>query len=35
MRRLINKWTLLVVALVIVGLWAINVQDWHQLWVIS
>src|ERR1041385_290337 len=35
MRRLVNKWTILVVALVIVGLWAINVQDWHQLWTIS
>jgi hypothetical protein len=35
MRRFINKWTILVVALVIVGLWAINVHDWHQLWVIS
>jgi hypothetical protein len=35
MRRFINKWTILVVALVIVALWAINVQDWHQLWVIS
>jgi len=35
MRRLINKWTILVVLLVIVALWAINVQDWHQLWTIS
>jgi hypothetical protein len=35
MRRFINKWTLLVVALVIVALWAINVQDWHQLWIVS
>src|ERR1041385_1769720 len=35
MRRLVNKWTILVVAALIVGLWAINVQDWHQLWMIS
>ena len=35
MRRFINKWTILVVALVIVALWAINVQDWHQLWIVS
>ena len=35
MRKFINKWTILVVALVIVGLWAINVQDWHQLWTVS
>lgn len=35
MKRFINKWTVLVVLLLIVGLWAINVSDWHQLWVIS
>jgi len=35
MKRFINKWTILVVLLVIVALWAINVQDWHQLWTIS
>jgi len=35
MRRFINKWTILVVLLVIVALWAINVHDWHQLWTIS
>ena len=35
MRRFINKWTILVVLLLIVGFWAINVQDWHQLWIIS
>ena len=35
MRRFINKWTILVVLLVIVALWAINVHDWHQLWIIS
>ncbi|HEX5834178.1 MAG TPA: hypothetical protein VFY34_10010, partial [Pyrinomonadaceae bacterium] len=35
MRRLLNKWTILGVSLLIVALWAINVQDWHQLWVIS
>src|SRR6187431_3715198 len=35
MRRFINKWTILGVLLLIVVLWAINVQDWHQLWTIS
>ncbi|PYS68105.1 MAG: cytochrome C [Acidobacteria bacterium] len=35
MRKLINKWTILVVALIVVGIWALNVHDWHQLWVIS
>ena len=35
MRRFINKWTILVVLLVIAALWAINVQDWHQLWIVS
>ncbi len=35
MRRFINKWTILVVLLVIVALWAINVHDWHQLITIS
>jgi Cytochrome b(C-terminal)/b6/petD len=35
MRRFINKWTLLVLAVLFVGLWALNVQDWHQLWAIS
>ncbi len=35
MKRFINKWTILVVLLVIVALWAINVHDWHQLWAIS
>lgn len=35
MRRFINKWTLLVLAVLIVAVWAINVQDWHQLWTIS
>ena len=35
MRRFVNKWTILVVVMLIVGLWAINVQDWHQLWMIS
>jgi len=35
MRRFINKWTLLVLAVLIVGVWAINVHDWHQLWIIS
>jgi len=35
MKRFINKWTILGVLLLIVALWAINVQDWHQLWTIS
>ncbi|HET6978507.1 MAG TPA: hypothetical protein VFI24_19405 [Pyrinomonadaceae bacterium] len=35
MRRFINKWTLLVLGVLIVGVWAINVQDWHQLWIVS
>ena len=35
MRRFINKWTILGVLLLIAALWAINVQDWHQLWTIS
>lgn len=35
MRRFINKWTILGVLLLIVVIWAINVQDWHQLWAIS
>jgi Cytochrome b(C-terminal)/b6/petD len=35
MRRFINKWTLLVLGVLIVGIWALRVQDWHQLWIIS
>jgi cytochrome b/b6/petD-like protein len=35
MRRFINKWTILGVLLVIAAIWAINVQDWHQLWIVS
>jgi hypothetical protein len=35
MRRFVNKWTILVLAILLVGLWALNVQDWHQLWTIS
>src|SRR5690349_13753109 len=35
MKRFINKWTILGVLLLIVVLWAINVSDWHQLWIIS
>src|SRR5215213_659541 len=35
MRRYINKWTIWGVLLVIAGLWALTVHDWHQLWVIS
>jgi hypothetical protein len=34
-RFLLSKWTVLGICLLIVVLWAINVQDWHQLWVIS
>lgn len=35
MKKLVNKWTILIVCLLIVGLWAINVSDWHQLWIVS
>jgi hypothetical protein len=35
MRRYINKWTIWGALLLIAGIWALNVQDWHQLWVIS
>jgi hypothetical protein len=35
MSKLLNKWTILIVGVVLVGIWAIRVQDWHQLWVIS
>ena len=35
MKRFINKWTILGVLLLIAVLWAINVSDWHQLWIIS
>ncbi len=35
MKKFVNKWTILIVCLLIVGYWAINVQDWHQLWTIS
>jgi hypothetical protein len=35
MKRFINKWTILGVLLIIAILWAINVDDWHQLWIIS
>jgi cytochrome b/b6/petD-like protein len=35
MRRYINKWTILGALLVIAVIWALNVQDWHQLWTIS
>ena len=34
MKRFINKWTILVIAGVLVIWWAITVKDWHQLWVI-
>ena len=35
MKRYINKWTIWGALLVIAGIWALNVQDWHQLWKIS
>ena len=35
MRKLINKWTILILVLVFVVIAAIKVQDWHQLWIIS
>ena len=35
MRRFINKWTIWGALLVIAAIWAINVDDWHQLWKIS
>jgi hypothetical protein len=35
MKRFINKWTIWGALLVIAAIWAINVQDWHQLWKIS
>ena len=35
MRRFLNKWTILGLLVVLVGLAAYSVQDWHQLWVIS
>jgi len=35
MRRFINKWTILGLVVVLIGLAAFSVQDWHQLWVIS
>src|SRR5215212_9832838 len=35
MRRFINKWTILVLGVLLLGLWAVRVQDWHQLWTVS
>ena len=35
MRRFINRWTIWGVLLLLVVVWALNVQDWHQLWIIS
>ena len=35
MKRYINKWTIWGALLLIAAIWAINVQDWHQLWKIS
>ena len=35
MKRYINKWTIWGALIVIAGIWAWNVHDWHQLWKIS
>ena len=35
MKRYINKWTIWGVLILIAAIWALNVQDWHQLWKIS
>ena len=35
MKRYINKWTIWGALIVIAGIWALNVHDWHQLWKIS
>jgi hypothetical protein len=36
MGKLINKWTILIVGVVLVLIWAIFlVSDWHQLWIVS
>jgi hypothetical protein len=36
MGKLINKWTILIVGIVLVLIWAIFlVSDWHQLWIVS
>jgi hypothetical protein len=35
MRRFINKWTILIVGVLLLGLWALRVNDWHQLWIVS
>jgi hypothetical protein len=35
MKRFINKWTIWGALIVIAGLWALTVHDWHQLWKIS
>lgn len=35
MSRYINKWTIWGALIVVAGIWALNVQDWHQLWKIS
>ena len=35
MKRFINTWTIWGALILIAAIWALNVQDWHQLWVIS
>ena len=35
MKRYINKWTIWGALIVVAGIWALNVHDWHQLWKIS
>ena len=35
MKRFVNKWTIWGALVLITILWAINVEDWHQLWKIS
>src|SRR5690348_7703432 len=35
MEKFVNKWTLLVVAVLLVGLWFFTMQDRHQLWMIA
>src|ERR687895_80648 len=35
MKRYINKWTIWGALIVVAAIWALNVEDWHQLWKIS
>ena len=35
MKKFVNKWTLLVVAVLLVALWFFTMQDRHQLWIIA